>query len=917
MQDLTAAIERGHTTMAGLLGYQQREILEHFDRRFDDHIEMANHHEILERFQDSLFFPEIKSRQEQISEAFKGTCKWIFNPPCSEGKKGRTWPSFREWLTLGKNVYWISGKPGSGKSTLMKYIINDPQTMHFLEQCEQGSRVISFFFSNTGSELQRSATGLLRSLLYQMTTEWPELVDLVINDHQLFRPSSSGKMLYAWTDQRLLTVLKLFLGQNSATVGLCVLIDGLDEFLGDKEFLLEIVRSFGACPLCKICVSSRPEQVFREEFARFPRIRVQDLNFGDIKHMVFTKLKPTLEQQFPGDSNIGHLTTALIEKAEGIFLWLSLMINDLVKGSKNGDTVGELKTRLDMAPDTINGMYAYMLGQLDRLYLDDAMKFFATIMAAPDQDTRTWMLGLVCTEDIVWKRIVQSDFAYFKSSEFELLCAKYETRFLARCGGFVETFDEPPDDENQSPVERYQKSVSFIHRSAVEFLEMEYQEDLVQRRLMAAMCLLRANVGILSLSTVSQSLHHVDDPSGSVQIYLPNHSQAIMKDLGTLECITVDWDASTPDARAQADLTTQTLQILWSLCSRANISLFAFSASSRRFEAQLPSYGLLYLAAFLGCRSYLKSAISSRSLSTEQLDDLFRFALAGLHGVPLLCPGNDTHARLLTIQLLLQHDLEPSGKTISSTVGLEDIERRTSFFGLLLLLICDICLLDDATFPGQADSVPVARTVLGETLSLETDLDTRIRHAVTFDDSQWDLGIGPRVAQGSPGATFFFDMSPLSYLQMLPREALPPLSDVEARLSSAGARNRRRFRFLRVGIDYYRVSLSQSQRLDGLFCWDFLGACRHFGRRIIVSEYSLGSYDEAANPKLRSFLQILIEIVAHRQLISLEMMKAEWDFGGTEWVEEAEIHVQEAKHQQHQALLDAVAFGRVVDELPQ
>lgn len=33
------------------------------------------------KFKESLFFPEILSRKEQISDAHRGTCSWIFGPP--------------------------------------------------------------------------------------------------------------------------------------------------------------------------------------------------------------------------------------------------------------------------------------------------------------------------------------------------------------------------------------------------------------------------------------------------------------------------------------------------------------------------------------------------------------------------------------------------------------------------------------------------------------------------------------------------------------------------------------------------------------------------------------------------------------------------------------------------------------------
>jgi len=32
------------------------------------------------------------------------------------------WSNFDDWLEHGKDIYWLTGKPSSGKSTLMKYI---------------------------------------------------------------------------------------------------------------------------------------------------------------------------------------------------------------------------------------------------------------------------------------------------------------------------------------------------------------------------------------------------------------------------------------------------------------------------------------------------------------------------------------------------------------------------------------------------------------------------------------------------------------------------------------------------------------------------------------------------------------------------------------------------------------------------
>jgi len=72
----------------------------------------------------SLASDTMQLLQRAIPKAFEKTFSWIFQdvPPCSleEGEKTE-WPNFPAWLRA-KDVeepYWVTGKPGSGKSTLM------------------------------------------------------------------------------------------------------------------------------------------------------------------------------------------------------------------------------------------------------------------------------------------------------------------------------------------------------------------------------------------------------------------------------------------------------------------------------------------------------------------------------------------------------------------------------------------------------------------------------------------------------------------------------------------------------------------------------------------------------------------------------------------------------------------------------
>ena len=67
------------------------------------------------RVLDSLYFPSLDSRQEEIPDVYHETYEWIFDQDTDAC--GR-WPNFAKWLQNGRGIYWINGKAGSGKSTV-------------------------------------------------------------------------------------------------------------------------------------------------------------------------------------------------------------------------------------------------------------------------------------------------------------------------------------------------------------------------------------------------------------------------------------------------------------------------------------------------------------------------------------------------------------------------------------------------------------------------------------------------------------------------------------------------------------------------------------------------------------------------------------------------------------------------------
>src|ERR1700753_3154553 len=101
-------------------------------------------------------------RYESIVEAHSSTFEWVFD------SKPSGWSSLPDWLSKGSGIYWIKGEPATGKSTMMKLIFNSPKTRDFLKPWaeSQALTTAAFFFWNSGSAIERSQSGLLRSLLY-------------------------------------------------------------------------------------------------------------------------------------------------------------------------------------------------------------------------------------------------------------------------------------------------------------------------------------------------------------------------------------------------------------------------------------------------------------------------------------------------------------------------------------------------------------------------------------------------------------------------------------------------------------------------------------------------------------------------------------------------------------------------------
>ncbi|KAL8647788.1 MAG: hypothetical protein Q9210_005353 [Variospora velana] len=821
VRDLATGLQQGHGTVEQLLASHSQELKDYFDSRFESHAQATQNRLTYQRLLESLFFPEIVARQEQIPEAYQETCRWIFHDPVSEQSGTRPRSNFRKWLETNNDVYWISGKPGSGKSTLMKYIVKEGVTKQLLDRWKQGSSllIVSFFFWNAGTALQKSYTGFLRSLLYQIARQWPEMVDL-IDENSGKRMCDLGVArsplpMATWTDHRLLSLLKRFLDKKPSEVSLCAFVDGLDEFVGDEDSILEVVRLFRETSRCKICVSSRPEQAFRQEFPTCYQLRAQDLNYKDIVLTANGRLISFLNESYhlpENDSAVASLVKLLIDKASGVFLWLDLMIKDLIRGSKNGDTFDELQLRLERTPDTINGMYARMLQGLDPLYKEEALKNFQILIVAKELGISVNLLTFIMSEGEPWEHISQFDTDYFSTPRFHNKCRASELRIVSRCCSLIEIQESEEDEEDDEDeedfnfVQYHNRHVDFVHRTAMDYIQKEH------RLLPLTSSSQRSTLGLLARGCIGSLTLRPEE------IILPTLKGATLA-IRALGVTTTSSDEDDSQSQLlQIDLINTAIQLLrhldlWQSLPGdgppdATFDLRSFVMSLYLEECFIKSGDALDFAAFFGCNLYVKSALSTGVFARERISSLLLTAVSGLdldhfHS-PFACkiPGL---TRLWTIQEIVQRDFDPNEIVLTDAPFLrggffEPLMRNSFILGTMwtivffkLLVIFEYCPLDSWE--------TIGRDIIARLLTLGADPNTHI--------------VFKQYVYHRPAEEFvlFSDLSLLEFWARLEQHIRSRIPSIDSILQSAGCVRHSEVRYLMHRGLHYPVTQVQSQQI--------------------------------------------------------------------------------------------------------
>lgn len=245
----------------------------------------------------------------------EGSCEWLTS--------SKTFCDWRDGHAPSNAVFWVNGQPGSGKSFIATHVVNS------LEDLNMDT---SYFFIRHGDKSCSNLESCLRSLAFQMAlmnfNVREEILAMQENEIRLDRDEPRA----LW---RKLFVSGIFRAAFQRTQ--YWVIDGLDECYNPSALFPLLANLDSRVPL-RICITSRTTPTIQKGFSQLQNVTMetasQENTLGDIKLYV----KKKIEELHIDRIEYRHkITSTIIDKSEGCFLWVVLVLEELENAFSESD----------------------------------------------------------------------------------------------------------------------------------------------------------------------------------------------------------------------------------------------------------------------------------------------------------------------------------------------------------------------------------------------------------------------------------------------------------------------------------------------------------------------------------------------------------------------------------------------------
>ena len=609
-------------------------------------------------------------RQYTISEAHQESFQWIWDTQNSKLK-------FVDWLRSETLIFWISGKPGAGKSTLMKYLLESERLVTHLSRPD-ATIVVGYFFHELGEPQEKNFGGLLHTIIYQLLIGFQKRNQAAPSQlYKLLKPRLECNLASkaAFPDSLLMRILGNLVAECKETLMLCLFIDGIDECDGDHrmqlDFLTQWVRSSSDKKLSvKVCFGSRVEPEIALRLSNEPTIAIHHFSKNDISKYVTERLGQawSLMALQPGGTTAKpdqHLIQKVVRKAEGVFIWVTIVVSQLIVAIEEDAGADKLHDLLADLPEGLEKLYASIIDKIDQKnwhHTINTLRLIRHFNSLYVDNARTLLGFSVAIEDpinsILCKAYLETGFTFDDASLPHHQCTQVKRLLQRSCRCLIEIEDSK---------DLSQAKVTLLHRTVEEYVTrsqlFEKMLDKVDRKLLRDTAVTAMAISLRLLKNYPTNyLLYLDNPSKL------KHPQLYSGDFHGFFCAAQEAERSTGLSQ---HLYLEELDRVFSLITEDWNDLDDENISTNAAVPAIPpkKSGLLSMAVSYHLSLYVQ----------HQIDRNGKAVIKQAHGKPLLfCAVDDFHTKYFTdfhvgapvihtCELLLQNGADPMETRESKT----------------------------------------------------------------------------------------------------------------------------------------------------------------------------------------------------------------------------------------------------------
>jgi hypothetical protein len=310
--------------------------------------------DILSRLSDILGVQEAVDLEKY--QEMEGTCKWIQEKD-----------EYQTWLGVSSDasyILWLTGLPGTGKSTLAKSIVGS------LNRVENGdSHSCQYHFFSFSDALERKVAYALRSIAFQIALGNEPFRKQLLELHEKTGIKfDQQEMQFVWSKIFEGIVLKIDFDHPLYWV-----LDGLDEADTPVSLVNAVIHARPRSSV-KILLTSRPTRdLITLATSRKPCLRHAPLTERDTMDDIRLYVRNRIQDVLPIDEEMkGLVADQMFEKASGSFLWAKLASKTL---EQNWHTEEDIQRALNDVPEGMQSIFERMTDSIKSLKLENPRNY--------------------------------------------------------------------------------------------------------------------------------------------------------------------------------------------------------------------------------------------------------------------------------------------------------------------------------------------------------------------------------------------------------------------------------------------------------------------------------------------------------------------------------------------------------------